>query len=82
MTVESLREIVRKVARELHSQGLTAGAARLVAAADLESVAAEEVLVMREALVLTRPDWSGRGMSVAAEATRAMNEAKRLAIDM
>jgi hypothetical protein len=80
MTVSSLREVVRKVAVELRSRGLATSAVRLEVAADLKSSAAEEVLVMREAMVQTRSDWSGPGVTITGEATQAMNEAKELAI--
>jgi hypothetical protein len=80
MTVSSLREIVRKVSLELRLRGRVASASQLEAAADLKSSPADEVLAMREAMVQTRPDWSAVGVAVAPEATRAMNEAKDLAI--
>ncbi len=80
ITVASLRETVRFISDRLRSRGRVDGAAVLDSAASIASSPHDELLAMREALVRTAPDWrSGEG-DVAAIATRALAEAKRLAI--
>lgn len=82
ITVGSLRTIVTTVAVELRSKGRTASADRLQAAANLESSPAEEVLVMREAMVRTRSDWGTADVESRRVAARAIIAAKRLALEL
>ena len=82
VTVGSLRRIVLEVAQELASREADELAAMLRASADLRSHPADELLAMREALVRSRVRWDVAGSPVAGPAGRALNDAKRLAIEL
>ena len=82
MTIDSLRAIVRSVAAELRSKGRDTSADRLQSAADLDSSHAEQVLVMREAMIRTRSDWSALDVASRVRAAHALEAAKGLAIEL
>lgn len=82
MTIDSLRAMVRAVVAELRSKGRVTSADLLQAAVDLESSNAEAVLVMREAMIRTRSDWAAPDVSSRHQAARALEAAKRFAIEL
>lgn len=79
--VEAVRVVVSALAGELAPADADA-ARRLALAASFSATPQEELLVMREALVVTRPDWERAGVDSAAAARRALRDAKRLAIEL
>jgi hypothetical protein len=77
-----MRTVVRLVATNLVKRGYEGNAGVLREAADTTSVPADELLAMREALVLTRSGWMDAGNQTRDLAERALRDSKRLAIDL
>ena len=80
MTVASLRETILTISVRLRWLGRLSGAGALDSAAAVVSSPQDELLAMREALVLTAPDWQSGDGDLSAVGRRALAEAKRLAI--
>jgi hypothetical protein len=82
LTTASLRDLVVELARELHTEARISAAERLAAAAAEPVSPPEDLLVLREALVRTRPDWEQLDAVWRMRTARALNAAKRLAAGM
>jgi hypothetical protein len=81
-TTASLRDLVVELSRELRAEAFTSGAETLAAAAAEPVAPPEDLLVLREALVRTRPDWERLGAGWRRRTARALNAAKKLAAGM
>ncbi len=79
-TVGDVREVVARLGAVLATLGAVDASVRLEGAAEFTGDLAEELLVMREALVATRATWEPLPEGVPAR--HALVAAKRIAIDM
>lgn len=82
LTVDSLRATAASVAAALRRDGEESAARLLDAAVAVSGPVHDQVLALREALVRTRSRWTETDSEVAAAATRALSDAKRLAISL
>ncbi len=80
-TVPEFREVVVSLADDLATRGLEAEAEILRRAGDVRSTPPDELLAMREALVVTRPIWEPLE-DLRSGALAALGAAKRLAISL
>ncbi len=79
-SVGEVREVVVGLAAALGARGFDREAARLEEAAGFSGEEAEGLLVMREALVVTRSEWVELPKGVTART--ALAAAKRIAIEL
>ncbi len=79
--ISSIQSIVVVLAAEIREDSPTA-AEHLESAAAINATPAERLLVLREALIATRPDWELPGVNSSSAAIEALKSAKRLAIEL
>jgi len=80
--LEQIGATVREVALALEAAGYPRDAGMLHVALTVEGDAAEWLLAVREALVVTRPRWQAIDDDARYEAARSLAAAKRLAIEL
>lgn len=77
-----IRSAAENVAAALAAAGFADDAALLKEALGVEGSRAERLLAVREALVVTRPQWQAINDDARYEAARSLAAAKRLAIEL
>lgn len=82
LTIDALVDLAARIAAELRAAGFGDAATALAAATRIEGPAHERLLVVREALVRTRPAWSELVGDTPGTAAAALTAAKRLAIEL